>query len=143
MKSDRTIKSRIPDKPENPFKVPSGYFDSLHERIIDSVREEENSRANKRGRIIRMRFYIAVAASIAGFALVASIVIQNVLHSRSSDDYYYNMALLEQVGILQDESVMTETYLKEENDNDFAWEEEAITYLASNEVDLDYILESN
>ena len=143
MKSNFNIKSRIPDKPENPFRVPPGYFESLQNRVMDSVRSEETVKLGKPIRTIRLRTYLAIAASFAGLAIVTTILLQNILHSTSSDNDYYDMALLEKNGILQDEYAMAETYMKEEDDNDFYWEEEAITYLASNEVDLAYMLESN
>lgn len=41
MTSKKNIKNIIPDKPENPFVVPEGYFAGLEERLMDRIRSGE------------------------------------------------------------------------------------------------------
>jgi len=77
----------------NPFKVPEGYFDSLKERTIAAIREQESRHqigepevsaagtryddtaegSPRRGaRLIRMKPFLALAAAILGFAILAT-----------------------------------------------------------------------
>ncbi len=38
MTADKNIKHTIPEKPENPFVVPEGYFEGLEERVMNRIR---------------------------------------------------------------------------------------------------------
>jgi hypothetical protein len=44
MTSKKNIKNIIPDKPENPFVVPEGYFTELEERLINRIRISEQGK---------------------------------------------------------------------------------------------------
>jgi len=54
---------------KNPFIIPDGYFNELPERIKQKM-ESENSKRDKKWKIISLKPYIAVAA---GFLLVFSL----------------------------------------------------------------------
>jgi len=55
-------------KREQPFKVPEGYFDTLHNRVMDNVRNEDKP---AKPRIIRMlRPWMGIAA---GFMLIIAL----------------------------------------------------------------------
>jgi len=60
------MKKDIFENKVNPFTVPEGYFDNLHERIMSRIQAEEKHKGIS-GRIIRMPLYwkwIAAAACI-------------------------------------------------------------------------------
>jgi len=60
-----TMKRDIFENKVNPFTVPEGYFDNLHERIMSRIEAENHPKVQ--GRIIRMPLYrkwIAAAACI-------------------------------------------------------------------------------
>lgn len=77
MTSKKNIKNIIPDKPENPFVVPEGYFAGLEERLMNRVRsgeegdekpgaDEEDLRLGKtERRSIRVRSHDAVKEDVA------------------------------------------------------------------------------
>lgn len=60
---------------ENPFKVPEGYFDSLTERTMLSIKEHKKPVTlsdEAPARKIRVMPFIALAAAIVGFAVIAA-----------------------------------------------------------------------
>jgi hypothetical protein len=62
---------RIEDIPgKNPFKVPDSYFEDVNRRIIAAT-NGENRFAKKPGILLRLRPYILVAASVAGFVILS------------------------------------------------------------------------
>ncbi len=62
-------------KKENPFRVPDGYFESLTERTISAVKDipvSEKSPAENQGGKVRVMPFLALAAAIVGFAILAA-----------------------------------------------------------------------
>jgi hypothetical protein len=124
-----------PPKPENPFRVPEGYFEDVQNRVMERIRT---------GRKIYLQPYLTLAAAISGVALVVYIVLQSVMGSRAGDDNAYDIATLDRAGVIQDESILAEAYNVEDEATAYSeWDEEAITFLASNEVDLLNLLDNN
>jgi len=177
MNPKKNIPNIIPPKPENPFRVPEGYFDDVQKRVMERIRSEEQEQLEKtgrqvtgtdriippaeggnqesekaphrevpRGRKIYLQPYLTLAAAISGVALVVYIVLQSVTGIGAGDDNTYDIATLDRAGVFQDESILAEAYTETGEDEDAVyseWDEEAITYLASNEVDLIHLLDNN
>ncbi len=62
-------------KKVNPFRVPDGYFESLTERTMSAVKDipvSEESPAEKQGGKVRIMPFLALAAAIIGFAILAA-----------------------------------------------------------------------
>jgi len=53
----------------NPFKVPEKYFEELNSRIIASTIESQNNK-KKTGLYVKLRPFLAIAASVAVLALL-------------------------------------------------------------------------
>lgn len=134
MNLKKNIPNMLPPNPENPFRVPEGYFEDVQKRVMERIRPR---------RKIYLQPYIALAASISGVALVVYIVLQSVMGGRAGDDAY-DIAMLDRAGIVRDESILAEAYNVEDEATAYSeWDEEAITYLSSNEVDLLNLLDTN
>lgn len=174
MNPRKNIHRNIPPDPKNPFRVPEGYFDDVQRRVMERIRDEEEVTEEKIGvqfpgsektaaeaaaekqqpgefsggevsrrKKIFLQPYITLAAAISGVALVVYIVLQSVIGTWSGDDTY-DIATLDKAGIIQDESVLAETFTGEEDESTYSeWDEEAIVYLASNEVDLLDLIDTN
>ena len=54
----------------NPFKVPEKYFEELNSRIISSTIESQDKK-KKQGLYVRLRPFLAIAASIAVLAILS------------------------------------------------------------------------
>jgi len=143
MASIKDIKNKIPTTPENPFKVPAGYFENVQDRVMANIRKEDATVRQLNPQKIYLRPYFALAASISGLALIVYVILQSVLGSQLVESPSYDLAFLDQAGVILDESVIAETYANSEEDAYTDWEEGAMEYLASNEVDLIHLLESN
>jgi len=136
---------KLSGQPENPFQVPTGYFEQLGDRVMERIRAEEQLPGTKNTGLKKRMLhpYFAVAASLAGVALVVYILLQSVPGNRGNEQAYYDLETLEQIGIFQDEAILSETYNNNIEESFTDWEEETMLYLSSNEVDLYYLLESN
>jgi hypothetical protein len=144
MKSDKEIKHTIPQEPENPFRVPDGYFDSLRENVMDKIRAAETPETGSAGKQkIHLRPYLSLAATISGLALIIYILLQAIVGNRMEENGLYDLAILEKTGITNDEAILMEAYAYEEENTYDDWDEQAMVYLSSNEVDLMLLLESN
>lgn len=83
MKTDNKIEKK------EPFRVPDGYFESLSDRVIISVKKkEENSGTGykNKGGFRRIHYYLAVAAIVTGMAVISSVVIKLV--SKPDNNFY-------------------------------------------------------
>lgn len=143
MKTEENREHFLKGMNENPFRVPEGYFNNLHERVAERVRAEDGALPELPKRKIYLRPFLALAASISGLALIIYLVLQSIVGNRFQDDTYIDLAMLDQTGIILDELVLAETYSMDEESSLTEWDEDAMTYLASNEVDLLLMLESN
>mgnify|MGYP006292308309 FL=1 len=134
---------------KQPFTVPDGYFASFPDRMAERIREETQKREAEteetKSTWMRVRSYVALAAAILGFALISFTFLQIIGINTSGDEASLDMAMLEEAGITRDDLVLMET-LPAETDTEESlteWEQEAINYLASNEVELEFLLEEN
>ncbi len=153
MTSIKKIKSTVPEEPKNPFVVPKGYFNGLGDRVMDRIDEVErgNERSGQHetghkrltGRRIPLRPYLTLAASMTGLALVIYILLQSVVGNRIDTYGLYDIELLEQTGVTFDESIISEAYSMDEESPYSEWDESAMVYLSSNEVDLLHLIDSN
>lgn len=135
----------MPSASENPFKVPDRYFDELHGKVMARIMEEPEEKEREstgQGKKIYLRPYFALAASISGVALIIYILLQTMAGVGLEENGAYDLATLDLMGIMQDESVLIESYTGDEVPDFTEWEEEAIFYLSSNEVDLIHLLGS-
>jgi len=131
---------KLPEQAErNPFSLPEDYFSTLSSRVSEKIKGEEIRPGISLWK--RVRPHIALAASIIGFAIISMIALQFILGDNNQQDYY-DLALLDEAGIL-DESVLQESLDYGEEDSYTEWEQDAMAYLASNEVDLDLLLSEN
>ena len=139
MSTGSNMQKIIPQKPEQTFRVPEGYFENVREKVLDRIKAEEQPRPRRKK--IYLQPYLTLAAAITGVAIVVYIVLQSVMGSRENS--YYDLATLDKLGIVQDESLIMENLELEDEASEYSeWDQEAITYLASNEVDLMNLLES-
>ncbi len=143
MRAQNNISNRIPSPGKNPFKVPDGYFDNLHNRVMKGIENQPGTRRVPVIRFVRSHPYYSIAASVAGLVLITYLLLQTVIGPGVSDDTQYDdLALLEDYGVLSDETIFADSYSDTQDDNYTEWEEGAITFLASNEVDIFQLIES-
>ena len=153
MTSTKKIQDPIPEEPKNPFVVPGGYFNGLGDRVMDRINEVERGgeRSDHRdtthkrlpGRRISLRPYLTLAASMAGVALIIYVFLQTIVGNRFDTYGLYDMELLEQAGVTYDEAIISEAYSFDKESPFSEWDENAMVYLSSNEVDLLHLLDSN
>ena len=145
----------------NPFSLPDDYFNTLSSRVNEKRRmgEGENGRKGEgekrrmgeseiRPTITlwkRVRPHLALAAAITGFAFISLTTLQLILGDRNNESGYYDLSLLDEAGIILDESAVQESldYGEDSEDTYTEWELEAMTYLASSDVGLDLLLAEN
>lgn len=123
------------------FRVPEGYFYSFADRLQQRIREEESSRVPVR-RIGTTTRWLATAAAIMAAALITTSIIRfNSVNS--GEGLYPDIALLEQLQVLDDDRYLYELFEEEavEMDEEEIFASQAIEYLASNDVEMDLIFE--
>ena len=143
MKKERNIPDLNQEKLRSlPFTVPEGYFENLPGRIRDRLEEEAQPEPRVRKLTYSNRLRLAIAAAIIGLALISYPVIKSV--SNGGDlGYYPDMALLEQMDLF-DEDVYLMEWIgtgTEIMDDDEAFVNQAIEYLAMADVEIDLIFE--
>jgi hypothetical protein len=127
-------------KKENPFKVPEGYFESLTDRTMSAIRESSESEKSPEENIrrkIRLMPFLAMAAAIIGFAVIAAGMVRLVTKNennlfRGSDNEFYAEIITQDI----------DTYIIE---NEWGLYEEAIggeEYLETEAI-IDYLLLEN
>ena len=150
---------------KEPFSVPDGYFEELPGRIAARIREEmaegEQAEPVLSGAVtdseptgdpggeprtiwMRARPYVSLAAAILGFAMLSYFVLQITGVNREPSTGAYDLAMLEQAGVAEDDLVLMEILEPETDEETFSeWDREAMNYLASNEVELEFLLAEN
>lgn len=152
----------------NPFRVPEGYFESLADRTMAAISEEEAGKENgngtgshltvkasgkddkasaRAGRTIRLKPLLALAAAIIGFALLATVVVQLVSSERKSVVYeagsslYADLAFEEvDTYILERELILSEPEVTEVREDEISTDA-IIDYLMTEDIDLNDIYE--
>ena len=140
MKLNNEIKST------NPFRVPEGYFDNLTEKMMSAVRESGQKDISDTGeekpvRKISLRPYLALAAAIAGFALVTTFMVKLVRNdwavTMQSEDYgYFADLAAEEIDIYMIENELRNA---EQADVTVWLEEETLEKEISTEAIIDYL----
>lgn len=128
---------------ENPFRVPEGYFDSFPDRLKDRISRLEEDQVPVRKLPGSARFRIALAAAIIGLALISYPLFRLLAPGDGSSGGYPDMALLEEAGVFSYDNELA-AYLDEgENtlDEEEAYLNQAMEYLAMNDVEMDLIFE--
>ena len=133
---------------KNPFKVPEGYFEGLHSRVQQRIREEEVPDGRREVPVRRLdrslRFRIALAAAVVAIALLSYPLVKVFITDPAAADRDAELAILDESGFFNDTYHLAE-YLEtdgEELDEEEAFLDEAVEYLAMNDVEMDLIFES-
>lgn len=126
---------------KHPFGVPEGYFESFAERLQERMKEEESSRvpAHRIGTTTR---WLAMAAAVLAAALITTSIIR-FSSTKDTEGLYPDLAILEQMQVLEDDRYLYELFDEEptDMDEDEAFASQAIEYLAMNDVEMDLIFE--
>ena len=126
----------------HPFGVPEGYFEGFAERLQQRIKEEETSKVPVR-KIGTATRWMAMAAAVLAAALITTSIIR-LTTSESAEGLYPDLALLEQMQVLDDDRYLYELLGEEETaelDEEEAFATQAIEYLAINDVEMDLIFE--
>ncbi len=147
MNNKNINRNKLADKSSgNPFSVPDNYFSNFSSRLQERIKmEEEIAYIPSKSIWQSVKPHLALAAAILGFALISFTTLQLIFGENQNYDYY-DMALMDKTGITLDELVFQETFAYSEigeEDSYSEWEEDAMIYLASNEVNLDMLLIEN
>ena len=126
---------------KHPFGVPEGYFEGFAERLHQRIKEDKVSRVPVR-RIGTTTRWLAMAAAVLAAALITTSIIR-LTNSNGGEGLYPDLALLEQMQVLEDDRYLYELLEEEtaEMDEDEAFVSQAIEYLAINDVEMDLIFE--
>lgn len=126
----------------HPFGVPEGYFEGFPTRLQERIREEESSRVPVR-RIGTTTRWLAMAAAVLGAALLTTAIIKFSGTGSDANGVYSDLALLEQLEVFDNDLYLYE-YLEAtsaELSDDEAFAEQAVEFLAMNEVEMDLLFD--
>lgn len=144
-------------KNPNPFKVPDGYFDTLTDRTMSAIRqshEEEDAVRESRlyveakapleetagtGRSNSFRPYLAFAAAILGFALLATVMVRLVTGDRAPVGYETGVGLYADLAAEELDTYFIEHELLQTEPVDITGTEQTI----SSEVIIDYLMKED
>jgi hypothetical protein len=142
MKPQDEIKNGIP------FKVPDGYFETLTDRTmsaISEIRKEEEAQEKRPVRKLSLRPYLALAAAVIGFAVIATVMIRLASgpaenNTVNRDTELYTDLVLEDIDTYLIESELNQAGITENPGLDETVSSEAIIdYLVQENVDVDDI----
>jgi len=142
-------------KKENPFRVPDGYFESLTERTMSAVKdipEAGKATAENQGGKVRVMPFLALAAAIIGFAILAAFMVRLVTrdaggYPREAQDGIYADLMAGEIDtyIIENEWAVSEEITESDTDvqsNETGIQSEAIIdYLLLENVELTDIYE--
>ncbi len=128
---------------KQPFAVPEGYFEGFSEKLQARIRMEEKSKVPVRRIVTTARFRVAIAAAVLGVALISYSIIRFALPYSSSSGSYPDISLLEQLQGFDDDSYWMELMESETTalDEDEAYVNQAMDYLAANDVEMILLFE--
>jgi hypothetical protein len=127
---------------EQPFIVPEGYFESFSDRLKERLRKEsipeEETAVPVRHLFTSRRFRLAMAAAVVGLAFVSYALIRYAGNNTGSSGTYPDIALIEQMQIIDDDTYLMELMSDETEslDEQEAFANQAIDYLAVNDVEM-------
>lgn len=136
------------EKPKtNPFRVPGDYFDTLPDRLSDRIAGMEAGKAGMEAEEVPVkklgsrRTILAVAAAIAAMAMLTFPLVRMLTPGTEADDNFVEIALLDGAGFFSSDYEMA-AYLEEASmDDEEAYLSQAVEYLESNAVEMDFIFE--
>jgi hypothetical protein len=128
----------------NPFKVPDNYFEEVNRRIISSTAENQGG-MQKQGLYVKLRLFIAVAASVAVLAILSYTGIKLFSPHNESDSLSgipveeYSESILNEIDILtlEENSALLEIPEPEPNID----KKDIIDYLLLENIDINEIQE--
>ncbi len=128
---------------KHPFGIPDGYFESFSERLQERIRQEEESNVPVRRIGTSTRFRLAMAAAVLGVAMISYTVIRSIALNSETEGSYPNIALLEQLDVIDDNSYLLGLMESESEglDEEEAFTSQAIDYLAINDVEMVLLFE--
>jgi hypothetical protein len=136
--------ARIPRKPQNPFRTPDQYFESLDDRIMAGIRQAENPQSGKSKTV---RFLKPVLGLVASFALVYLLVYYPINHFVPQNLVKTNQADSNSPGIPEayslsfasvDESTLFNVIISDDSKSETTLNtDDLVAYLASGSNDLD------
>jgi len=133
-----------PSLKENPFSVPEGYFETLPGRLKERMEGMDASGVPEKRVIPVVWLRTAIAAAVVVAAVLISYsLIRFTSDNNSGYDYYSDVLLLEQLDVIDNDEFLIE-FLEEETadlDDDEAFVNQAMEYLAYNDVEMDLIFE--
>jgi hypothetical protein len=135
-------KRKIPDLQheslkKSPFGIPEGYFEGFSARLQERIREEQKASPPVRRIGTSTRIRVAMAAAILGVALISYSLLRLTVFNHPSPDQD-NMALAEEYYLMEDDYNLVK-YLESgarDMDDDEAFANQAIDYLAVNDVEM-------
>jgi hypothetical protein len=157
-------------KKSNPFKVPEGYFDTLTERTMSAIRKsrgeadpaldtrlsggadaakEDAARTDTGTPVRRISFrpFLALAAAILGFALLATVMVRLVTGDRASARYEAGNGLYADLAAEGLDTYFIEHELLQTEPGEITGTEQSISsdviidYLMTEDIDLNDIYE--
>jgi hypothetical protein len=102
---------------KNPFKIPENYFEDVNRKIISATAGHEKE-VKKTSLYRRLRPYVAIAASVAGFLLLSYVTLKMLTPAKSvpqvSENTYsvYTESYLDDIDIqsLENDAASLENY---------------------------------
>jgi len=132
----------IPGK--SPFKVPENYFEEVNRKILSETSDRKEVKSSS-SLLIRLRPYLAIAASVAGFIIISFIAV-NLLTTKNQN---LNISEIISEGSIELYINDIDLYSLEENaalsasteQESGVSKEEIIDYLISENIDINDIFE--
>jgi hypothetical protein len=127
---------------KNPFRVPGDYFDTLPGRLTGRIAGMETVLVPVR-RPESLRTGLAVAAAITALALLTFPVVRMLSPEGEAEDNFIEIALLDGAGLFASDYELA-GFLEETDallDDEDAYLNQAMEYLASADVEMDLIYE--
>lgn len=128
----------------HPFRVPEGYFENFAGRLQQRIREEEEARVPVRRLWSSTRFRAALAAALVLLALVSYSLIRMISPGEEPLSNFSDLVLLEEMYAIDNDLYYIELMENgtETTDEEDIYLEQAMDYLALNDVEMDLISES-
>jgi len=126
----------------NPFRVPGDYFDTLPGRLTDRIAGMDQDQVPMR-RPGSLRMGLAVAAALAALALITFPLVRMLAPGSETEDNFIEIALLDGAGLFASDYELA-GFLEEREallDDDDAYLNQAMEYLASADVEMDLLFE--
>lgn len=144
MYKEEHIGPEIPRKPDNPFRTPERYFDTLEDRIMAGIKHAEKTQS-KKSRIVQ--FMKPALGLVASFALVYLLVYYPINHfvpkglvkAGQADTTATGIPEAYSLSILSvDENTLFNMIISDNSSDTSLNSDDVVTYLASgtNDVDL-------